>query len=74
MITRGMLIAIVGAALFLGWGFYCVGWSPKVAESYNHDGQRQVSERQIRFMGWVSFVMGLGPLYGAVTRIIEALR
>lgn len=74
MNIREMLIAIIGAALFLGWGYYRLRWPAKVAESYNRDRKRQVSERQIRFMGWVALAMGISPLYAAVARIIEALR
>jgi len=73
MSIKEELMTIVCAAILFGWGYYCARWPAKAAESYNRDRKRPLSERHIRFMGWMALAMGLFCLYAAVAWIIETL-
>ena len=48
---KEVLLTITGVVFLLGYGYYCVRYTAKAAESYSYEGKRRMSERHIRIMG-----------------------
>ena len=68
------MLTIVGAAILLWCGYYCLRWTGKVAELSHRDRKRPLSEGHIRFIGWMALAGGLLMQYVAIRWIIETSR
>jgi uncharacterized protein YjeT (DUF2065 family) len=70
---KEVLLTIAGAGFCLGYGYYYVRLPAKAAEDYTYEGNRLVSERQVRVIGWTLLAIGLLLFYSGTRQIIEAL-